>query len=238
MKKRKKAVTGKLNFGKGKHGGRRDRAGRKKRSRRVHHAKREEFSRDSVVHATISFRSGLANLRCKKVAKAIWRAITEFRQSGSVTEDEFRLIVLSIQRDHLHLGVEAESSEKLSNAIQRLKQRIQATLQRLWGITGTIYAGRFHMRVAKSALEVRRLFSYILGNGRHHGSWKEASTDPYSTGFWFEGWHWEMQFAPPCEPESIVSKARSWFARIGWRRAGRKGLLHYTEVALPKGSRG
>ncbi len=237
MRKRKKAVTGELDFGKGPHGGWRKRAGRKKRSRRVHHAKREEFARDSVVHVTISFLGGLPNLRCKKVAKAIWRAITEFRKSGALTEDEFRLIKLSIQRDHMHLGIEAESLKKLSSAIQRLKQRIQAALQKLWGVTGSIYAGRFHMRVATTATEVRRLFAYILGNGRHHGSWKEASTDPYSTAFWFEGWHWEMQFTPPCEDEPIVSKARSWLARIGWRRAGRTGPLHYTEVVLPKGSR-
>jgi REP element-mobilizing transposase RayT len=186
-----------------------------------------------VVHVTIGFREGLVNLRRKKEAQAIWRAFAAFRDDGAVTEDEFRMLKMSIQRDHLHLGVEAESLQKLSSAIQRLKQRMQSALQKLWGISGSLYRGRYHMRVAETATEVRRLFAYVLGNARHHGAWKDASTDPFSTAYWFEEWHRDMQFTPPTETESIVSKARSWLARIGWKHAGRKGPLHYTEVALP-----
>lgn len=236
MGKRKRAVTCELDFGRGKHGGKRVGAGRKKRSREVHHAKREEFAQDSVIHVTIGFREGLVNLRRKKEARAIWRAFFEFREKGAVAEEEFRLLQMSIQRDHLHLGVEANSLRSLSNAMQRLKQRIQSALQRLWKLAGSLYRGRYHMRVAKTPTEVRRMLAYVLGNGRHHGVWKHALTDPFSTASAFEGWHETTRRTPPVADEPILSRARSWLARTGWKRAGRKGPLHYTEVRLPRGA--
>lgn len=236
MGKRRKVIPHSLDFGRGRHGGKRVGAGRKKRSRLVHHAKRQEFVRDSVMHVTIGLREGLCNLRRKREVKAIWRAVAELRESGLVSEDRFRLLQLSVQRDHLHLAVEAKSQPDLSSAIQRLKQRIGHALRRLWKLTrvrGSIYSGRYHVRLAETPTEVRRLFAYVLGNARHHGTWKKASTDPYSTASEFAFWHSSVELTAACDSRPIVSPPRSWLAKTGWKRAGRKGPLHLTEVALP-----
>ena len=72
--------------------------------------------------------------------------------------------------------------------------------------------------------EVRNALRYVLLNGnRHevqHGKTVWFGIDPYSSGYWFDGWaddRW--QFEPP-DCEQPTANATVWLLTTGWRRLG------------------
>ena len=91
-------------------GGRRRGAGRKPKGLRagVSHAALPRLSRHHPVHVTTRLRGGLPSLRGRAEAAVLERA---FR--GGSERMGFRLVHYSIQRDHLHLLVEAEDAHAL-----------------------------------------------------------------------------------------------------------------------------
>jgi hypothetical protein len=74
-----------------------------------------------------------------------------------------------VQRDHLHLIVEAEDTRSLSRAMQGLSVRIAKALNRALGRKGKVFADRFHDRVLTSPKQVRHALAYVLCNARKHG---------------------------------------------------------------------
>jgi REP element-mobilizing transposase RayT len=80
-----------------------------------------------------------------------------------------RIVHYSVQRDHLHLIVEAEDTRSLSRAMQGLSVRIAKALNRALGRKGKVFADRFHDRVLTSPRQVRHALAYVLCNARKHG---------------------------------------------------------------------
>src|SRR2546430_2198806 len=95
---------------KGSWGGKRKGAGRK-RSRKagVLHRSRPSLSRDHPVHATLRLVRDLPSLRVKKAYRAIKKAM-----SGGSSRFGFRLVHYSVQKNHMHMIVEASDRVALS----------------------------------------------------------------------------------------------------------------------------
>jgi hypothetical protein len=70
--------------------------------------------------------------------------------------------------------------------------------------------------------EVRNALVYVLANFKKHVR-NAKGMDPRSSARWFDGWR-----RPIVDPEkpSPVARARTWLARVGWRR---HGLIHVAE---------
>jgi hypothetical protein len=96
------------------------------------------------------------------------------------------------------------------------------------GRRGGVLRDRYHLRVLRTPLEVRRALAYVLLNARKHlgvRAPKVGRVDPASSGAWFTGWQAGVA-ALACSP-APVAPARSWLLRVGWRR---HGLLDPSEV--------
>ena len=132
-----------------------------------------------------------------------------------------RVVHFSVQRDHLHLIVEAADVRALVRAMRALAIRLAMRLNRWWRRRGRVFADRYHARVLKTPREVRNALAYVLLNGRRHGV-SGVGIDPCSSGAWFDGW--ADPSARALETTAIVAAARTWLLRVGWRRHGPIGL--------------
>jgi REP element-mobilizing transposase RayT len=152
-----------------------------------------------------------------------------------VERASFRIVHIGIERDHLHLLVEADDHESLwegvrafeSSAAQRLNHAISiaAGARR----TGKVFADRYHARLITSPTQARNAIAYVLNNFRRHGYDRGMETmfwdvDYYSSGPSFDGWA-ELDDSPflaptPDYPRLSVCRPRTWLLRTGWRLAG------------------
>jgi putative transposase len=196
-------------------GGRRAGAGRPPAAgrRRVLHRRRASHDPRSPVHVTLRACVGLPSLRHDDVFGAIRAAFAR------VSTESFRLLHFSVQRDHVHLLVEAEPSG-LRRGVQGLTIRIAKAINCTLGRRGGVWADRYHARALTTPREVRHALVYVLQNWRKHLTGVRG-LDPRSSAGWFTGWRMAMA-APPGRPP--VVKARTWLASVGWRRHGLLGM--------------
>jgi hypothetical protein len=128
----------------------------------------------------------------------------------------FRLLHFSIQRDHVHLLVEADEPQWLARGIQGLAIRAAKACNRALGRRGAVWSDRYHARMLATPREVRNALVYILANVKKHVHGVRGM-DPRSSARWFEGWR---QAVADSEGPSPVARAQTWLARVGWRRHG------------------
>jgi hypothetical protein len=106
---------------------------------------------------------------------------------------EFRVCHFSIQQDHLHLVVEAAGKEALGHGMKSVGIRLARAVNRVFGRTGPVLFGRYHLRVLRTPREVRHALAYVLLNARKHwhqrnGIIRPVVLDIASSGAWFDGW--------------------------------------------------
>jgi REP element-mobilizing transposase RayT len=212
------------------HGGKRPGAGRKPKGTRAgaSHRTRPEHDPRHPVHVTLRIVGSAAGLRCKDMYLAIREATIV-----SAKREDFRLVQMSIQRDHLHLIVEASSRAALSSGIRGFSISAARQINKAYTErggdrrTGRVFADRYHARPLTSPRAVRNCLAYCLSNWRHHGedraptaqSWK---VDPYSSGALFPGWQ-ELAGSPffwPLPPKYlplIVLRPCTWLLQ-NWDR--------------------
>jgi REP element-mobilizing transposase RayT len=212
------------------HGGKRTGAGRKSKGKRAcaKHEARPEHDRRHPVHVTIRVVGDISSLRRRDMYLAL-------RDATIVTakREDFRIVHMSIQRDHIHLIVEADGKEALSRGVQGFSisaaKQINKAIAARGGHrrTGRVIGDRFHARPLTSPRAVRNAIAYALNNWRHHGedrvgvarSWK---IDPFSSGAVFAGWQ-ELEGSPflwPLRPTYhplLVYRPRTWLLR-SWDR--------------------
>jgi REP element-mobilizing transposase RayT len=205
------------------HGGQRPGAGRKPKGKHTGqpHATRPEHDPRYPVHVTMRVVGSASGLRRRDIYFAI-------REATIITarREDFRIVHLSIQRDHIHLIVEAGSKRALSKGIQGFSistaRQINKVITARGGDrrTGRVIADRFHARPLTSPRAVRNAIAYCLCNWRHHGedrapfarTWK---VDPFSSGAVFFGWM-ELEDSPvlwplpPTYHPLIVFRPRTW----------------------------
>ena len=112
------------------HGGARRGAGRERvapRVRVVHRPRRLLTGREPVL-VTLTTHRALANLRTRRALQRIVASLSRAKERLGV-----RIVHYSVQRDHLHLIVEATDARALSRAMQGLSVRIAKSLNRVLG---------------------------------------------------------------------------------------------------------
>jgi REP element-mobilizing transposase RayT len=212
------------------HGGKRRGAGHKPKAAcaGARHVARPEHDPRHPVHVTIRVVGSVEGLRRKDIYLAI-------REATIVTarRADFRIVYMSVQRDHIHLIVEADHKAALSKGVRGFS--ISAARQINKAITerggdrraGRVIGDRFHARPLTSPRAVRNAIAYALGNWRHHGedrapfarTWR---VDPFSSGATFSGWK-ELEDSPalwplpPTYQPLLVFRPRTWLLK-SWDR--------------------
>ena len=201
-------------------GGRRDGAGRVSSKPRpdVSHAIRPQHDPRHPVHVTLRATRGLRSFRSEPAFSALVRAFT------AAIRDAFRVVHFSVQTDHVHLIIEADSGDDLSGGLNSLNCRAARAVNRAWKRGGRVWGDRYHSRALTTPREVRNGIVYVLLNFRKHLR-APPLVDPRSSGSWFDGWSHDQE--PPSQP-SPVARPRTWLATFGWRRAG--GLIDVREA--------
>jgi REP element-mobilizing transposase RayT len=170
----------------------------------------------------------------------------QLRESTIVTakRQDFRIVHMSIQSNHIHLIIEADHKEALSKGVQGFSisaaKRVNAAITGRTGVrrAGRVVADRFHARPLTTPRQVRNTISYVLNNWRHHGEdrarfargWK---ADPFSSGAVFTDWK-ELANSPVLWPlrttyhPLLVWRPRTWLLAKGWK--AHHPLISFREV--------
>jgi putative transposase len=186
------------------------------------------------VHVTL--RARIAPLRSQFVFPTVRLALV---RAARRDPDRFRIVHFSVQRDHVHLVVEAEDKRSLSSGLRSVAIRVARYVNDLLGRRGPLWAERWHGRALTSPRSVRNAIVYVLANFRKHVSGPlRDGLDPYSSASWFDGfreWRRDSGVPPPLAvPARWRSFAgdtttleagcaedfapRTWLAARGWRR--------------------
>jgi putative transposase len=210
-------------------GGRRAGAGRKPRSGRrglVPRTRRPAHDPSHPVHVTM--RAGATpDLRAQTPFRAVKGCLIRLAHRGSI-----RVVHFSVQRDHVHLIVEAPPGTELARGLQGLASGIARAVNRAVGRRGRFWRDRYHRRDLTSPRQMRNTIVYVLHNFRKHRPEDALPTldqlDSRSSAAWFDGWdpragpllaarrrsdRWNAEPAP-------ISPAGTWLGVHGWRRLG------------------
>jgi REP element-mobilizing transposase RayT len=146
---------------------------------------------------TVRVKDGLPSLRRHPVLAAL-----EATFGAACERTRFRLVHYSIQRDHLHLIIEADDHAALGDGMKSIGARIA--------------------RAVRSPRQLRNALRYVLLNARKHyrqshGAPPPVRLDPASSARWFDGWRGRLPDASARRP---VAPARCWLLRVGWKRGG------------------
>jgi REP element-mobilizing transposase RayT len=191
----------------------------------VRHLRREALTGREPCHVTLKVRAGLRTLRDVRVVRALEATFRAACNRGS-----FRVAHSSIQRDHVHLLVEADSREALGRGMKAIGTRVARAVNGVFRHSGPVLRDRYHLRVLRTPLEVRRALAYVLNNARKHLGARAprlGRVDPASSGAWSSGWRagaLALARGPVAAP---VAEAATWLLGVGWRR---HGLLDPSEV--------
>jgi REP element-mobilizing transposase RayT len=213
------------------HGGKRPGAGRKPKGQRAgaRHEARPEHDPRHPVHVTIRVVGNVEGLRRRDMYLALREATIV-----TVRREDFRIVHMSIQRDHIHLIIEADHREALSKGVRGFSisaaRQINKAITARGGDrrTGKVISDRYHARPLTSPRAVRNTLAYVLGNWRHHGEDRAEHArgwlvDPFSSGPLFFGWK-ELEDSPVLWPlrstyhPLLVRRPESWLLEKGWCR--------------------
>jgi REP-associated tyrosine transposase len=171
----------------------------------VPHLRRPDFAARHPVHVTMRLQRAVGYLRSYRRAKVVEDALRAARARFGV-----RIIHYSIQGNHLHLIVEAESPEALSRGMQGLATRLARRLNGLSARRGSVFADRYHAHALKTPREAKHAVRYVLTNYHHHSleylppGW----TDPLGSARFTQG--------RPGRDAPVVAPS-VWLLRVGWR---------------------
>jgi REP element-mobilizing transposase RayT len=216
-------------------GGRRVGAGRPPKGREagVAHDRRPAVTARHPLHVSTKLVRAVGNLRRHRAYAAIRAALRVAARRA-----DMRVVHISIQANHLHLIVEADSAEALSRGMQAFQisaaKRLNAEAPRPGGVRrrGRVFADRYHAVAITTPRVARHTLAYVLNNWRRHREDEPLAhrgwrVDPYSSGVAFVGWkeHPEPWPIPPGYEPLPVARPRSWLLRAGWRGQGAISLF-------------
>jgi REP element-mobilizing transposase RayT len=205
-----------------KHGGVRRGAGRKRSRARLldpKHSTRPSLDYRHPVHVMLRTRQGVPKLRQRRVYHALrWVLL------ALLGDESFRVVHISIQRNHLHLIVEARNEEALSRGMQRFAIRAARGINAACDRVGKVFKFRYCAKQIRDRRYARNVLAYVLNNFRRHQedytSADGAVFDRYSSASSFVGWT-----RPP--PASVldglplpVAPPRTGLLKSSWRWYG------------------
>jgi REP-associated tyrosine transposase len=125
-----------------------------------------------------------------------------------------RLVHFTVLNNHLHLVVEADSSESLSRGMQGLCVRLARALNGVLHRAGGLFADHYHCHLLVTPTEVARALSYVLSNAeRHYG---EAGLDACSSAV--------------AHAREVLVPPRGWLLSVGWQRGRTKAPLNVATI--------
>ena len=158
------------------------------------------------MHVTLRVASAVGMLRRRRVYHAVRRAL------AATAKDTFRVVHVSIQRNHVHLIVEANDREALIRGMQGFQisaaKRLNAAISDGPPRRGPVFLDRYHARVLTSPRQVRNAIAYVLNNFRHHDGGR-TTLDPYASGLCFDGWN----RGPWPVPDRFATARARWHRR-------------------------
>jgi len=197
-----------------KHGGKRRGAGRKPpKDRRCSeaHRKREKVDPRKPLHVVLRAVRGL-RLRSSKIYHAIREALAAAKL--------VRIVHVSIQQSHVHLIVEAAHARNLSRGLQGFQISAAKKINAALGVSGKVFADRYHAVPLGSPRQIRNTLAYVLNNWRHHDVELASTIDPFSSASTFEGWKESPRAFPSTYVPLPVDEPATWLLRVGWKRRG------------------
>jgi REP element-mobilizing transposase RayT len=216
----------------GKHGGTRLNAGRKKSKEfrfDPSHAKRPALSFKHPVHVIMRALPDVPRLRQRVSYEVIRTTLLHYLERAA-----FRIVHISIQRNHLHLIVEAADKDALRHGIQGFKIRLARALNVAFDRGGKVFAFRYEAKQIKTARYARNVISYVLNNWRRHREDRRAGMesmpfDQFSSAWAFAGWSAQTRHRLP-DDGLPVSQARTGLLASAWEWFG---LIDPFEVPGP-----
>jgi len=199
----------------------RHKPGRKKsgKPRGGPHRKRPELDARHPVHVVLRAKRRLSWREGRTYG--VLRRVLRFYLGNP----DFRICHISIQKNHLHMIVEATRKQALSRGMQSFAIRAARAINREWGSCDEVFVERYHASQITTARYARHALAYVLNNWRRHredfanGREIAAHLDPYSSGVSFDGWTMTFAAHPDYNPLP-VSVPETWLLRHGWRRYG------------------
>ena len=134
--------------------------------------------------------------------------------------EQFHVAHYSLQRDHVHLIVEAQDKGVLSSGIRSVVIAFAKRLAKMVGRRrGKVWADRYHAHVLRTPREARHALAYVLHNAKKHGvaDPRASFVDPFSSAPTFDGWS-DWARGPPVARRA--ASPRTWLLGVGWRRGG------------------
>ncbi len=208
---------------KAKRGGKRAGAGRKKTGmcRDVPHRARPELDERHPLHVVVRMRKERRiGLRRGRMYTRMRKVIVRY-----LGRDDFRIVHLSIQQNHVHLIVEAASRRALSRGMQSFTINAARAINADHGSIGKVWEFRYHATQIRTARQARNTLAYVLNNWRRHrqdfanGKLLSAKLDPYSSALAFDGWT-ERFLVPDGYNPLPVSPPSTRLLKGDWRRFG------------------
>jgi REP element-mobilizing transposase RayT len=158
-------------------------------------------------------------LRTDRVYRVLGDVIARYRD-----HNDFRIVHISIQDNHLHLIVEAADAEALERGMRSFAINAARTIHSAFGTAGRVFF-RYHSTVIKTRRYARNVIAYVLNNWRRHnqdvvrGRLIDAMLDRYSSAISFDGW--TERFAIPAGYSPLaVSRPSTELLLRGWAYAG------------------
>jgi hypothetical protein len=209
-------------------GGARPGAGRKRAPntrRAVVHRVRPPHRSTLPSHVTVSVLKAVGDLRRERIFKALKKIFHHPQTPG------FQVVHYSVQKDHLHLVVEASNRGTFSSGMRSLGIRVARRLNRLLGRRGKVLRDRYHRRDLFSARQVRRVLVYVLLNGAKHKCVPFGQLDSFSSSWSFDGWR-DVEGVPHATGDPPRT-ARTSLLLTEWRELGLISPEESIRWALP-----
>jgi REP element-mobilizing transposase RayT len=161
-------------------------------------------------------------MRCGPVHRALRRVLQRY-----LGRDEFRVVHISIQKNHLHLLVEANDRRELTRGMQSFAINAARAINAVSSRSGKVFAHRYHATQIRTATHARHALGYVLNNWRRHRedvASRQAlagKLDPYASGLGFTGWAQRVRVRVPDSYVPLpVSPPMTGLLRFDWQRFG------------------
>src|SRR5574341_2318527 len=178
----------------------------------VPHTTRPEVS--GPCHVVLRICRGLPWLRTPKTYRVLERCFRKCKEKKG-----FAIVEYSVQRDHLHLIVEASNRRKLTRGMQGLAICVAKALNRFWRRRiGRVFDDRYFARALETWKQVQRAVRYVVLNAKKHGTWNSNDRpDPFSSGQWVTRWNTIHDFRRPLRRPPVARANHQWLHFIGYR---------------------
>ena len=175
------------------------------------------------MHITARARPGLPSFRAQRIAMLVWL------QMRRLNDERFQIVHFSIQKDHVHLIVEANDRETIIRKMQGFMISFAKRLNLLLGRKrGKVWSDRYFRRDVTGSRDMHNVLAYVFGNAKKHGIIPRDALvlDSGSSAWTFEGWDLRVEL-PPDKNRWKPPRPRTRLLRKDWIA---HGLLRVSSV--------